>query len=87
MSAQQYYLTTGEFHRSMEALRVTITGRCDKIDSQLDDHIRAIAIIEDRLDLAKSNDKNTTRKNASGWSAGVAGVIIGAVELIKALAN
>jgi hypothetical protein len=57
------------------------------MDTELNEQTRDIADIKAELKLTSHDDKMSTRKNASGWSAGVAGVIIGAVELIKALSN
>jgi hypothetical protein len=87
MSASQVYLTIGEFNRSMDMLLRTINGRCDRMDNQLDEQTVTIAEIKATLDHTNVDEKVTARRSASGWSAGVAGVIIGAVELIKALAN
>jgi hypothetical protein len=87
MSPTPVYLTIGEFNRSIEMLRQTITGRCDRMDTQLDEQTVKITTIETILDGMTSDDKSSARKSASGWSAGVAGAIIGAFELIRLLAK
>ena len=76
-------LSVGEFTRAMDRLH----ARFDKSDNRLDDCVSDIAelrtIVAERTDV----DKKTTRNNASGWSAGVAGALIGGFELIKFLSK
>jgi hypothetical protein len=61
------YLTVDEFRR-------WITG----VDSQLATMNQNIGALNER-----TIDKKAARNHASGWSAGVAGVMIGAFEIIK----
>jgi hypothetical protein len=61
------YLTVGEFRRWTSG-----------VDSRLTTIDQNIGALNER-----TIDKKAARNHASGWSAGVAGVMIGAFEIIK----
>lgn len=72
-------LTIGEFTRSMDRLH----NRFNNIDKRMDDFVVDIATVKTLVEERTTNDKKSTRNSASGWSAAVAGLLIGAVELVK----
>ena len=74
-------LSVGEFTRAMDRLH----QRFASSEKRLDDCVIDIAEVRVLLTERTEGDKKSMRNNASGWSAGVAGVIIGAIELAKFL--
>ncbi len=74
-------LSVGEFTRAMDRLH----DRFNKADDRLDNCVSDIAEVKVLLAERTDGEKRSTRNNASGWSAGVAGVIIGGIELAKYL--
>ena len=61
-----------------------VINRLDKIDLKLDDHLERLTAVETKLDERTERAKKETRK-ATGWGAGVAGLVVGVVELVKVL--
>ena len=76
-------LSIGEFTRAMDRLH----QRFDRMDNRVDDCVSDIAEIKVLVAERTDGEKKSTRNNASGWSAGVAGVIIGGIELVKFLSK
>ena len=83
--APESYLTTGEFNRSIDRVVLTLNAGINHLDSKLDDHTTRIASLETKMDSLSTVDKKKARNSASGWSAAVAGVMIGAFEIVKLL--
>ncbi len=74
-------LSVGEFTRAMDRLH----QRFDKSEERLDNCVTDIAEVRVLLTERTDGERKSTRNSASGWSAGVAGVIIGGIELAKFL--
>jgi hypothetical protein len=74
MAHEQAPLTVGEFSRWSERTDKTL----DRIDGKLDNHGDRITALETKID----GREKSTKKAASGWSAGVAAAIIAVLELL-----
>jgi len=72
-------LTVGEFQRSMDRLH----GRFDSLERRVDECVVEVATVRTVVEERTASDKKQTRNSASGWSAAVAGGLIGAIEIAK----
>lgn len=81
---EQFYLTTGEFARSMATLQSVVVRGFADADIKFDDHAARMVRLETKLDERTANDKTVTKKTASGYGAIMAALAVGAIEIVKA---